>query len=77
MKHPEDDESEIFVTTTNVDYLQDTTKAFAMKKNSYVIVCSNKNPQDHRNWKIIAQQKFKENSYLALMRKVLVIKYLV
>jgi len=59
-----------FITVTNVDYFQDTTKALADKKCSYIIVCSTTKLQDLKDWKIITQQKLNNNSYLSLMKKV-------
>lgn len=71
----EDDESGIFITVTNVNYLQDTTKTLARKTRSYIIVCANRKIEDLKDWKTITQQRFNENSYLALMKRVKV-KYL-
>jgi len=59
-----------FITVTNVDNMQETTKALAKKDRSYVIVCANRTIRDCNDWKIIAQQKLNETSYLALMTKV-------
>jgi len=71
----EDNESGIFITVTNVNYLQDTVKALARKTRCNVIVCANQKIEDLKDWKIITQQRFNENSYLALMKRVKV-KYL-
>lgn len=65
-----DDESGRFVTVTNVNYLQDTTKSLANKRNSYVIVWSRQQIHHLKDWKTITQRKFNENGYLALMKKV-------
>lgn len=59
-----------FVTVTNANYLQDTIKALKNKKYSYIIVCSKQKMQELKDWKIITQQKFDDNSYLVLIKKV-------
>lgn len=69
-KISENYESEKFVTVTNVNYLQNTMKALANKKYSYIIVSSLKKLQDIKDWKIITQQKLNNDSYLSLMKKV-------
>jgi len=63
-------ESGKFITVTNVNYLQNTMKALANKKCSYIIVSSSKKLQDIKDWKIITQQKLNNDSYLSLMKKV-------
>jgi len=55
---------------TNVNYLQDTIRALVNIKCSYIIVCSKKKLQDLKDWKIITQQRFDNNSCLGLMKKV-------
>jgi len=50
--------------------LQDTTRALANKKNSFIIVCSLKKLQEFKDWKIIIQQEFDNNNCLTLMKKV-------
>jgi len=64
------DESGRFITVTNVNYLQDTSRALANKKNSFIVVCSLKKLQEFKDWKIIIQHEFNNNSCLTLMKKV-------
>ncbi|XP_060835401.1 fatty acid synthase-like [Rhopalosiphum padi] len=64
------DESGRFITVTNVNYLQDTTRALANKKNSFIVVCSLNKLQELKEWKIIMQQEFNNNSCLTLMKKI-------
>lgn len=64
------DDSGSFITVSNVNYLQDTTRALANKKNSFIIVCSLKKLQELKDWKIITQQEFDDNNCLTLMKKV-------
>lgn len=66
----EDDETGRFVTVTNDNCLQDTTRVLANKKCSYIIVYSKQRLQDLNDWKIIMQQKLNDNNYLALIKKV-------
>ncbi|KAF0755952.1 fatty acid synthase-like isoform X1 [Aphis craccivora] len=63
------DESGRFITVTNVNYLQDTSRALANKKNSFIVVCSLKKLQEFKDWKIIIQHEFNNNSCLTLMKK--------
>ncbi|XP_029343545.1 fatty acid synthase [Acyrthosiphon pisum] len=65
------DESARFITVSNVSYLQDTTRALANKKNSFIIVCSLKKLQELKDWKIITQQEFDNNCCLTLMKKII------
>lgn len=65
-----DDNSERFIAVTNVSYLQETTKALASKKCSYIILYSKQILQEYNDWKIIAQNKFDDDYYIALMSKV-------
>ncbi|CAI6347084.1 unnamed protein product [Macrosiphum euphorbiae] len=65
------DESARFITVSNVNYLQDTTRALANKKNSFIIVSSLKKLQELKDWKIITQQEFDNNKCLTLMKKIL------
>lgn len=64
------DESEKFIAVTNVDNLRDTAEVLGNKKNSYMIVCSKQKCQEFQDWKIIVQQKFDDNRFLTLMKKV-------
>lgn len=66
-------ESEKFIAVTNIENLRDTTEVLGNKKNSYMIVCSKQKCQEFQDWKIIVQQKFDDNRFLTLMKKV---KYL-
>jgi hypothetical protein len=66
----EDDESGIFISVTNSNYLQDTTKSLANKTCSYIIVYSRYKLQDLKEWKAIIQQKHDDGNYLVLMKKV-------
>lgn len=70
------DESGSFITVTNVNYLQETSKALSNKTLSYIVVCSKQKLQDFKNWKIITQEKFEDNNYLVLMKKVRCLQYL-
>ncbi|XP_026822789.1 fatty acid synthase-like, partial [Rhopalosiphum maidis] len=70
---PENDESRRFITVTNVNYLQDTTRALVNIKCSFIIVCSENKLKDLKDWKIITQQKFDNNCCLGLMKKVIVL----
>lgn len=70
------DKSGSFITITNVNYLQETSKALANKTLSYIIVCSKQKLQNFKDWKIITQQKFEDNNYLVLMKKVRYLEYL-
>lgn len=63
-------ETGIFLTVTNVNYLQDTMKALSNKKESYIIVCSKHKLGDITDWKVITQQKLDDNNYLVLMKEV-------
>ncbi|XP_016657076.1 fatty acid synthase isoform X4 [Acyrthosiphon pisum] len=65
------DESARFITVSNVNYLQDTMRALANKKNIFIIVCSLKKLQEPKDWKIITQQEFDNNSCLTLMKKII------
>lgn len=67
----EADESGRFITVTNVNYLQDTTRALANKKCSYIIVCSKQKLKELKDWKIIIQQKFNDSNYLSFIKKVI------
>jgi len=69
-KIPENDESRKLITVTNVNYLHDTTRALANIKCSYIIASSTIKIQDLKDWKIITQQQFANNSWLGLMKKV-------
>lgn len=66
----EDYEFGRFVTVTDENYLQDTIKTLENIKHSYVIVCSKQKIQEFKDWKVIIHQKFDDNSYLVLMKKV-------
>lgn len=65
-----DDQSGRFITVTSGDYLQDTTKSLANKRNSYVVVWSREKLGRLKRWNTITQRKLNENGYLALMKKV-------
>lgn len=64
------DESEKFIAVTNMKHLQDTAEVLGNKKNCYMIVCSKQKCQEFQDWKIIVQQKFDDNIFLTLMKKV-------
>uniref|UniRef100_A0A2H8TDM0 Fatty acid synthase n=1 Tax=Melanaphis sacchari TaxID=742174 RepID=A0A2H8TDM0_9HEMI len=64
------DESGMFITVTNVNYLHDTVRALANKKNSVIVVCSLKKLQELKEWKIVMQQEFENNSCLTFMKKI-------
>lgn len=66
----EDYELGRFVTVTNAHYLQDTMKILENIKFSYIIVYSKQKIQEFKDWKVIIYQKFDDNSYLVLMKKV-------
>lgn len=66
----EDYELGRFVTLTNANSLQNTMKTLENIKCCYIIVCSNQKMQKFKDWKIIIHQKFDDNSYLVLMKKV-------
>ncbi|CAH1725990.1 unnamed protein product [Aphis gossypii] len=70
---PKNDESRRFITVTNVNYLQDTTRALVNLKCSYIIVCSKQKLQDLKDWKIITQQQFDNKCCLGLMKKIIFI----
>lgn len=71
------DETGKFITVTNVNYLQETIKSLRKKTVSYIIVCSKQKLQDFKDWKIITQQKFDDNNYLVLIKKVIYLPYLI
>lgn len=59
-----------FLTVTNVNYLKDTMKTLSKKKESYIFVGSKQKLEDFKNWKVITQQKFNDDNYLGLIKKV-------
>lgn len=71
VKNPsEDDESGTFITVTNINYLQDTTKSLTNKKCAYIILSSKHKLQDLKEWKAVTQQKY-DCHYLILLKKVI------
>lgn len=59
-----------FITVTNDKHLQNTIKSLVSKKCCYIVVYSKQKQQNLKNWNIITQHKFNENSYLTLIKKV-------
>lgn len=64
------DKTGIFITVTNFCYLQETIKSLSNKKFSYIVTRSTHKLEHLKDWKIVIQQKFNNDTYLTLIKKV-------